>query len=988
MIRILSLLFLVINFICVNGQSEKNPIEINVNYQKFGKKDGLPSSKTSAVFEDSKGYIWIGTYNGISRYDGNSFYNFNDQDKKSTSQIQQIIELPDYKIVTRTMYGNVNIIFKNRVLKNFKNDYPKSYVSSVQNFNNQFFIIVRHSQSTPSTFLEFYDIKTFKKLRTTFLPFYTNIIKTKNEKILFSIFNENKLNQLRLYFIDGKFKFNLIQKQNLTQFTQVGWQSNIISEDGKWLFDFNILNNKIVQNKRPVNYSRADLDDFSLDKSYKKEGYFKKDKDNHLIFINNADKTYDLGDLAKLHKEIYIDSHKRFWVCAESALYLFPSIETQSVTLNLSKNGNDEIWSMARKGDEYYFSSYVFGLHKTDVNLTSRTKIQTQGLFPANNIAVFGAKLTKKQGLFLPHMQSILYIDPKNKKHLIKTEKQSDIYATIINRKNGDLYFSNYHSILRLDEKTLTAEKIFSLPFEEMKNILDIDFDSDGNLLAIGSSGLLIQNKNKWKKINGEDAIGYSLASDDFGSVWIGGKKGLGEMKNDQKIAKIDFGFPISNISDLYVYKKKWLLIGTKDELIIFNLEEYHKNKKIKFFRYDYISFFCNDEGGQNNFFEDVDGAIWWPMNGKLVKFYPEKLLQKYSQSCPTIFGILANVDNKFAQLEMPPSNTSIKIDKNHREISFQFGTPLNLNRDIVKYRTRLLGFKNNWENIQNLNEITYRNLSPGKFQFEIQASIDNKNWSSSTKSNPIIIGSYFYETLWFKILMGIFFLLLFFYFIKNYFQDKQKKLETQNSLLSLQFDLNKMELQSLNKQLDPHEIKNLLASISPEIQEKAPESYRKMLKLLNITKASLNNSSMTESVKNQVQQIEDFLSLEKNSLSVPFQYSIENKIETKNAQIPRLMLKNLVENAIKHGIKRSEKGGEVNVILTEENQFFKIIVDDTGKGRKLDTISDTGIGTSTYRNLFATLNKKNAEAATFEIIDKKQGTRVEVKIPIIYKYE
>ena len=218
--------------------------------------------------------------------------------------------------------------------------------------------------------------------------------------------------------------------------------------------------------------------------------------------------------------------------------------------------------------------------------------------------------------------------------------------------------------------------------------------------------------------------------------------------------------------------------------------------------------------------------------------------------------------------------------------------------------------------------------------------------------------------------------------------KEKRDKLETQNALLSLQFDLNKMELQSLNKQLDPHEIKNLLSSISPEIQEKAPESYRKMLKLLNITKASLNNSSMTESVKNQVQQIEDFLSLEKNSLSVPFEYSIQNNIETKGAQIPRLMLKNLVENAIKHGIKRNENGGNVNVILTEENQFFKIIVDDTGKGRKLDTISDTGIGTSTYKNLFATLNKKNIEAATFEIIDKKQGTRVQVKIPTNYKYE
>ena len=233
----------------------------------------------------------------------------------------------------------------------------------------------------------------------------------------------------------------------------------------------------------------------------------------------------------------------------------------------------------------------------------------------------------------------------------------------------------------------------------------------------------------------------------------------------------------------------------------------------------------------------------------------------------------------------------------------------------------------------------------------------------------------------------GIGFLLLLsgggFLYFRN--RQRQKELQNQNTLLSLQQNLNAMELQSLNKQLDPHEIKNLLASISPEIQEKAPESYRKMLKLFNITKASLNNNSLTESLENQAQQIDDFLSLEKSMLSENFEYSIENKIENKELQIPRLMLKNLVENSIKHGIKGN--GGVINVSISEKSNFINIIVDDSGKGRKHAISLDSGIGTSTYQNLFATLNQKNKENATFEIIDKEQGTKVEVKIPVDYKY-
>lgn len=235
----------------------------------------------------------------------------------------------------------------------------------------------------------------------------------------------------------------------------------------------------------------------------------------------------------------------------------------------------------------------------------------------------------------------------------------------------------------------------------------------------------------------------------------------------------------------------------------------------------------------------------------------------------------------------------------------------------------------------------------------------------------------------------GIGFLLLLstggFWFFKN--RQKNKELKNQNTLLELQQNLHEMELHNLNQQLDPHEIKNLLASISPEIQEKAPDSYRKMLKLFNLTKASLNNTSITESIGNQIQQIDDFLSLEKNTLSEPLEYFIENKIENPQIQIPRLMLKNLVENSVKHGIKGKENGGEIQVELSEKGHFISIIVDDTGKGRKHAISKDSGIGTSTYQKLFATLNQKNEGNASFEIFDKEQGTKVEVKIPKDYKY-
>ena len=95
----------------------------------------------------------------------------------------------------------------------------------------------------------------------------------------------------------------------------------------------------------------------------------------------------------------------------------------------------------------------------------------------------------------------------------------------------------------------------------------------------------------------------------------------------------------------------------------------------------------------------------------------------------------------------------------------------------------------------------------------------------------------------------------------------------------------------------------------------------------------------------------------------------------------------NINVNAVKHGIKGKENGGTIKIELFEKNHFIYITVDDTGRGRKQAISSDSGIGTSTYQKLFATLNNKNKDNATFEITDKEQGTKVEVRIPKDYQY-
>lgn len=55
---------------------------IELRSRQMGTNDGLPSNSVRCMYQDSKGFLWMGTLNGLSRYDGNSFLTFQPEPNK------------------------------------------------------------------------------------------------------------------------------------------------------------------------------------------------------------------------------------------------------------------------------------------------------------------------------------------------------------------------------------------------------------------------------------------------------------------------------------------------------------------------------------------------------------------------------------------------------------------------------------------------------------------------------------------------------------------------------------------------------------------------------------------------------------------------------------------------------------------------------------------------------------------------------------------
>jgi ligand-binding sensor domain-containing protein len=79
----------------------------------FSQEDGLPNNQVQCIYQDKKGWMWIGTSQGISRFNGYTFVNFvhNPADSNSLSGnlVRVIKEDRNGNLLVGTENGGLNI---------------------------------------------------------------------------------------------------------------------------------------------------------------------------------------------------------------------------------------------------------------------------------------------------------------------------------------------------------------------------------------------------------------------------------------------------------------------------------------------------------------------------------------------------------------------------------------------------------------------------------------------------------------------------------------------------------------------------------------------------------------------------------------------------------------------------------------------------------------------------------------------------------------
>ena len=210
----------------------------------------------------------------------------------------------------------------------------------------------------------------------------------------------------------------------------------------------------------------------------------------------------------------------------------------------------------------------------------------------------------------------------------------------------------------------------------------------------------------------------------------------------------------------------------------------------------------------------------------------------------------------------------------------------------------------------------------------------------------------------------------------------------------SLKRRLVTLQLQGIKAQLDPHFTFNTLNSVASLVYlEDRDAAYDYMIKFTTLLRGMVNDAErIYRSVKEELEFVITYLDLEKLRFKEKLNYEIEiGEGVSQNEQVPKLVLHTFAENAVKHGIMPSEKGGILKIRIEKENDYLRLTIEDNGIGRDASAgqSASTGKGLKITREFYDILNQINKKPIKHLVTDlydqngNPAGTRVEVWVPV-----
>ncbi|NOU92510.1 HAMP domain-containing protein [Paenibacillus sp. LMG 31456] len=223
-----------------------------------------------------------------------------------------------------------------------------------------------------------------------------------------------------------------------------------------------------------------------------------------------------------------------------------------------------------------------------------------------------------------------------------------------------------------------------------------------------------------------------------------------------------------------------------------------------------------------------------------------------------------------------------------------------------------------------------------------------------------------------------------------NYMADRVKSLI--ETIYHQQVNYRKAEILSLQAKLNPHFLYNTLDMIYWMLILKDEEEIGdSVVALSSILRYSISHNNEFVTVREDMDQLENYLKIQKMRFQEKFQYTFELQENVRELRIPKLIIQPLVENSFKYAFQDLKRSGSIVIRSYVENDQLFFEVADDGIGMSEDKIRSVfssleyqnkknGIGIQLIHQRMKYIYGEGYGIATIESA-LEEGTKVKVKL-------
>ncbi|CAH8281415.1 signal transduction histidine kinase [Mariniflexile fucanivorans] len=752
-----------------------------INFEHYNEDSGLSQNSIRHIVQDKHGFLWLGTFSGLNRFDGYEFKSYLSTSEGNTLKNDDItdleldedsnhlwigtrkgltlLELDTYKFTTfLTKKGNRNSLQDEEIRSVYVDKHKRIWVGT----------------KSKGLFIFYLNENRFEKIDLEGFSYVKEIFEDTSGHIWIGSYGTASVAKISLDK-KGAIQHKAFYTLNIPKASEINPYLNFIYEDAKQDIFIGTRSGLYKLNKIKNEFENLYIQDSEIRDAL--GPYF--------VSIKQApDGKYWVGTLGGLivckHLEdISIGDFKWYYSVLTDQTSLVDNLVS---ALYFDTSGI--LWIGTEDGlDKYDPFENQFSLNKDISRFIGNQAPRIRGFSKTHNDQVIVA--TRHNGLFISNEEH--FIPLYNNQKDIASIYSVDGKIFYCGLWNGKLLIYNY-------EKNQSKEidiGILQNPISAFENLGE-------NKLMVGSFGegaVILDITHSEAPIVKEKLLGIrainKITTDTYKNVWLATETGVVKYALKTKTVVVynastngEGGLPHDNVSDIIFDRKGKLWAATRNGLSFFDKEKNNfsplkkpeelagkwvtdlltdtngnlwlnlNNNSVAILREngkDYNIYHVNsgnrlDYFSSKGFYNFGNSNIYLGSKNGIIHFSPYTIQENQSTPKPMITEIKIQNEilypGKEINGEIPLNKDfnqtkSIQLKYKNRNFSLQFSTPSYANERLNKFEYKLEGFDDNWiATSSNSRTVQYTNLFPDNYVFKIKSSNSDGHWSEVVSYN------------------------------------------------------------------------------------------------------------------------------------------------------------------------------------------------------------------------------------------------------------